>query len=479
MTPRKLTTPCSGTTERTRQRGFSLVEIALVLVIAAIALGAGISILGAKVEQARIDSSRERSELIRLALVNFVAQNFRLPCPAAPGIVRGTAGYNVERVAGAAGAQTCTAGNGLTNNIGAAAPAGVSRGVIPCLTLGLTEEVCLDAWGSRFTYFVQNSAVRLTANTVSGMRGSMAVHTFAPATPAVAPAFIAGLGPPGNQVNACSAIAGDNACNLAAVAMVISHGANRAGGFVPTSAAVLPAAGGVSAYELENSNNDIRFIQNDYIEEGENSFDDILLALVPRDIISGLSQSNVLRLPNVAMADRFAQIRLAILTQMRNAAPAAIAPQGTVGDRGFRLAPGTAGVPVAQNFPAAIAQTQFCPVPILNDTLLLPTAVNVQPLSAASGLRTDIWGNAIRYKLFATNGVSSGGACPGTGPTAHQCAPVPNNTVRSGLCQTAFVLVSYGPNNVPNTGAAATDDDLFLAVTNQEVATFLTSSGGW
>lgn len=477
---------CAKSGGKIRQLGFSLVEIALVLVIAGIALSAGLAVLGSKIEQARIDSTRDRSEAIRQALVAFVAQNSRLPCPAAPGILVGTAGYNVERVGGAAGAQTCTAGNGLTNNIVAAAPAGVSRGVIPCLTLGLTEEACTDGWGSRFTYFVQNSAVRLTANNVSGMRGSMTVHTFVPTIPPTAPAVLTGLMPTGNQINACSATAGDNACNLAAVAMVISHGANRAGGFVPTSAAALPAAGDVSAYELENSDDDIRFIQNAYIEEGLNTFDDMLVALVPRDIVSTLSQSNVMRLPNVAMAERFAQIRTAILTQMLNPAPLAIAPQGTVGDRGFRLAPGTVGAALPQNFPAAIAQTQYCPTPV-NNTLLLPLATDVQPLSAASGLRTDIWGNAIRYKVFATNGVAKAATstpnCVGAIPTptvsAHICAPFPDTTTRSGRCQTAFVLVSYGPNGAANTGVAATDDDLFLAVTNQEVTTFVTNNGGW
>jgi type II secretory pathway pseudopilin PulG len=469
-----------------RQVGFSLVEIAFVLVIAGLALGAGLSVLGSRLAQGRIDTTRDRSEAIRQALVAFVAQNARLPCPAAPGIVEGVAGYNVERVAGVAGAQTCTAGAGLTNTIAGAAPLGVSRGTVPCTTLGLTNEACLDAWGSRFTYFVQNAAVRLTPNTVSGMRGSMTVHTVVAPGAAVTNA---GLAPTGNQINACSAIAGDNACNLAAVAMVISHGANRGGGFVPTSAVVMPAVGGVSAYETENSDNNIQFMQNAYIEDGANSFDDIVVALVPRDIVSTLSQLNVMRLPNVAMAERFAQIRVALLSEMLNpvrpfpAQPLPVQTGGGAGDRGLSLAVGTPAAPLTplqpQVFPAA-AQTANCPAAaLLNNTLLLPTVANVPALSVASGLRNDIWGNPIRYKLFATNGVSNAGACAVGTPTAHTCAPVPNDTIRSGQCQTPFVLVSYGPNGVANTGIAATDDDLFLVVTNQEVTTFVLGSGGW
>lgn len=457
-----------------RQRGFSLIEIALVLVIAGLALGTGLSLLVARTEQARIDSTKDRAEAVRNALVAFVSQNSRLPCPAAPGLIRGAAGYNVERVAGIPGAQTCITGTGLTNNINGLAPLGVSRGTVPCMTLGIPDEVCADAWGSRFTYFVQNSAVRLTINTVSGMQGSMTIHSV---TPPTAPVPATGLAPTGNQINACSVTAGDNACNLAAVAMVISHGANRGGGFVPTSAIAHPA-GGVSAYELENSDNDIRFIQNDYVRDGANVFDDVVVALVPRDIIFTLSQTNVLKLPTVVMNERFAQIKFAILNQMFNPTPAATAPQGTSPDRGLRLVPGSAGL-VAQTFPASIVTT-YCPGPVINNTLQLPAVANVQALSAASGLRTDVWGNFIRYKLFATNGVAKSGTCigPAATPTAHRCAPAPDATIRSGTCTTPFVLVSYGPNGVANTGIA-TDDDIFYPVTNSDITDFVPKSGSW
>jgi prepilin-type N-terminal cleavage/methylation domain-containing protein len=467
------------TLAKARQRGFSLIEIALVLVIVGLALGAGLSILSAKTAQARIDATKTRAEAVHQALVAFVSQNYRLPCPAAPGIVQGAAGYNVERVTGAPGAQVCTNGTGLVNNIGGATPAGVSRGTVPCVTLGLAEEACLDAWAVRFTYFVQNSATRLTVNTVSGMGsstgGSMTVHKI---TPPAAATPTPGLAPTGNQINACSTTAGDNSCNLAAVAMVISHGANRGGGFVPTSAAALPTAGVVSAYELENTNNNVQFIQNDYVESGANSFDDVVVPIAPRDVITSLSQTGAVKQPNVFMNERFVQIKIAILNQMFNPAPIAISPQGVTPDRGLRLAPGSVGPALVQVFPPSVAQTQYCPAPVLN-TLQLPLATDVQALSIASGLRTDVWGNPVRYKLFATNGVSKPGTCIAVGtPTAHLCAPPPNPTIRSGQCQTAFVLVSYGPNGIANTGVA-TDDDIFYAVTNQEVTDFVQKSGGW
>lgn len=458
-----------------RQRGFSLVEIALVLVIVGLALGAGITVLNLKLAQAKIDNTKVKTEAVRVALINFVGQNFRMPCPADPLAVRGAANYNVERRnAVPIGGETCIASAALINNIGGTALTGVSRGVVPCTTLGFPEDACVDGWGVRLTYFVQNNAIRLTRDTVSGMRGSMTVHTV---VPPAAVTTTAGLAPTGNQINACSTTPNDNSCNLAAVAMIISHGANRGGGFVPTSGVVLPQVVGtnISAYEAENTNNNIQFIQNDFVETLPNSFDDILVAVVPRDIVSTLNQTGIVKQPNVFMNERFAQIKIAILNQIFSPSP--LPSQGTTPDRGFRFALGSVPVALAQVFPASI-NTANCPN-VIQDTLQLPLVADVQALTVASGLRIDAWGNPIRYKLFATNGVSKPGICVAVGPpNAHVCAPVPNPTKRSGECQTAFVLVSYGPNGVANTGVAG-DDDIFYPVSHQDASDIVLKSGGW
>jgi prepilin-type N-terminal cleavage/methylation domain-containing protein len=274
------------------QRGFTLVEIAVVLIIAGLALGTGLAILGARLEQAKVDNTRVRAEAIRQALVNFASRNYRLPCPAAPGILQGTANYGVERETVAAGVRTCTVVSGLVNNIGGAAPAGVSRGTVPCMTLGIPEDACVDGWDTRFTYFVANSAVQLNQINISSMQGTMTVHQI---TPPAGAATTLGLAPTGNQINACSATAGDNSCNALAVAVVISHGANRAGGFTPGGAVAIPTAGVASAYEIENTDADVAFIQNDYVREGVSSFDDLVIGIAPRELLVSLSQIGVVR----------------------------------------------------------------------------------------------------------------------------------------------------------------------------------------
>ncbi|MGC1174209.1 prepilin-type N-terminal cleavage/methylation domain-containing protein [Polaromonas sp.] len=428
----------NSTPAKERQRGFSLIEIALVLVIAGIALGAGLSLLGAKTAQAKIDSTKTRTEAVRQALVAFVSQNYRLPCPAAPGLVRGAAGYNTEQRSGVAGAEVCTAASGLANNIGGAAPAGVSRGTVPCASLGLADEACTDAWGNRFTYFVRNSAIRLTVNTVSGMGGSMTVHKIIPPAAVV---LTNGAAPTGNQINACSTTAGDNSCNLAAVAVVISHGANRGGGFVPESAAAFPTAG-VSAYEVANTDNNIQFLQNDYVESGANSFDDIVLAIAPRDVISSLSQNNVLKDPKVLMAEQFETLKLAILQNIYTSM------SGTTPNRQITL-PTESGAAAPYVFPPTVDFTG-CTAPVT--TLLLPTTV-----PALTGLTNDLWGNAIRYRRASTGAFGAANACT-----------------------TPFVFVSYGPDG--QTGGAGNIfglDDIVFPVTQAVINSAIVKFGGW
>jgi prepilin-type N-terminal cleavage/methylation domain-containing protein len=421
------------------QRGFTLVEIAVVLIIAALALGTGLAILGARLEQAKVDNTRVRAEAIRQALVNFASRNYRLPCPAAPGILQGTANYGVERETVAAGVRTCTVVSGLVNNIGGAAPAGVSRGTVPCMTLGIPEDACVDGWDTRFTYFVANSAVQLNQNSISSMQGTMTVHTI---TPPAGAATTLGLAPTGNQINACSATAGDNSCNALAVAVVISHGANRAGGFTPGGAVAIPTAGVASAYELENTDNDLAFIQNDYVKEGVSSFDDLVVGVAPRELLVSLSQIGVVRNPQVVMNEQFEAIQLAILRS-------AYASKGTA--TGITL-PNETSLAVAYTYPAAVTFTGCATTPI--DTQLLPTTGTI---GALTGLQNDIWGTPIRYKR-ANNG-AFGASTP---------------------CATPFVLVSYGPDR--QTGGAGNVlglDDIVFPVLQGTINRIMGNLGGW
>lgn len=115
-------------------RGFTLVELLMVLLVAAI-LAAGLSMpLAAQVQLRRYEETRRVLEEAREALLGFAASNGRLPCPASAAS-RGEESF-------AAGGD---AANGRCSN--------AYDGFLPAAALGLgpldDEGFLRDAWGTR------------------------------------------------------------------------------------------------------------------------------------------------------------------------------------------------------------------------------------------------------------------------------------------------------------------------------------------
>ena len=132
---------------RTRQhhsptRGFTLAELAVVLVIVALLFASAFVPLSTQLEVRNTADTRKQLEDLKEALIGFALSQGRLPCPADPAIATGAANAGIERAA-------CN-GNTLT-------------GVVPWATLGLREA---DAWGRRYTYRVTaDFADAIAANT--------------------------------------------------------------------------------------------------------------------------------------------------------------------------------------------------------------------------------------------------------------------------------------------------------------------------
>lgn len=203
-------------------RGFTLVEIAVVLMIVALLLGMLVVPLGTQVDQQRIGDTQKHAKTISEAILGFAVANGRLPCPAT------------------ATTASTTAGAGLENKTGAAC--NLTEGVVPWATLGVQET---DAWGQRYTYrvtttFADDPTAGLQATLQLTDNGSITV-TSGGATPITI------------------------AANVAAV--VVSHGKNGLGGYKSDGTQVAGAAGD----ELQNANNDATFVSKlpDY------AFDDL------------------------------------------------------------------------------------------------------------------------------------------------------------------------------------------------------------
>lgn len=119
-----------------RQRGFSLLELAIVLLIVGLLLGGLIMPLGSRMDQQRLDTTKQQLEQIRAALVGYALANDALPCPATP----------------ASGGQAAATATGCTRQ----------HGFVPAATLGLPgsrneDQLLVDAWGNPIRYSVSNS----------------------------------------------------------------------------------------------------------------------------------------------------------------------------------------------------------------------------------------------------------------------------------------------------------------------------------
>src|ERR1700687_4113831 len=68
-----------------RKRGFTLVEVAISLVLLSLATVGVFSVLKQQIEQHRIADTNATLQKARDALLAYVTANGRLPCPAQPG----------------------------------------------------------------------------------------------------------------------------------------------------------------------------------------------------------------------------------------------------------------------------------------------------------------------------------------------------------------------------------------------------------
>lgn len=130
-----------------RQRGFTLIEMALVVAILGLMVGGGIIAIGPILLQARTNQTNAAMDQIEAALVAFAIRNNRLPCPA-DGSYTTTANaaqYGIEQAPTAASGPCIVAA--LTNS------------VVPWRTLGLDETYSVDGWGNRISYFPANSMI--------------------------------------------------------------------------------------------------------------------------------------------------------------------------------------------------------------------------------------------------------------------------------------------------------------------------------
>ncbi len=227
--------------------GFTLLEMAVVLMIVGLLLGGLLPLLSGQMEQQRRNETRKLMDEVRDSLLGYAMSNGRLPSPACGTISTGSSNAGIELIP--ASAALCTTG-------------ATDIAVLPWATLGVTET---DAWGRRFTYRVTD--------------------IFASA---VAPGTLASfqLNSPGNMTIKESTTGNNVATNIPVI--VLSHGMNGCGAYLPTGGRMkddsitTPPPYCTDNDQQENANGNATFVS----KIPTPTFDDLVVWLSPNTLVN-------------------------------------------------------------------------------------------------------------------------------------------------------------------------------------------------
>jgi len=249
---------------RSRQQGFTLVELAIVLVIVGVLMGGFIGSLASRIENTRKSDTADELRDIKQAMMAYAFVNGYLPCPDCD-------------VAGGGG--TCVAadvGDGVADFVvGGACKEAEEAGSVPWVTLGLGRS---DAWGTRYRYAVQDAYANSGASFVlTSAAGNKDIQE------------------PDFDANATGSVSKTLANNV--VAIVLSQGKNGYGGISETNVArdAVPVA---NIDETENVNDDNSYYLRSETETGANiaggEFDDIIIWISEYELKAKMVEAGVL-----------------------------------------------------------------------------------------------------------------------------------------------------------------------------------------
>jgi prepilin-type N-terminal cleavage/methylation domain-containing protein len=258
----------------TKEQGFTLAELAVVLVVIGLLLGGLMVPLAAQTDiRYRSDTEKTLAD-IREALIGFAIVNGRLPCPATATIASGDTNAGVELTIGSGATLACSS----------------PSGVLPWATLGVSES---DGWGRRFSYYVDSTFSRgVDSNQVNALPPKIWTTGTAP-YPCVYTATNYSVAPANSAFALCSygsiiiltaSSGGTTLANGIPVA-VVSHGKNGLGAWTTEGTQI--AVSTAVADEKENADSDTSFVSN-------SSIDDQLVWLAPSLLMNRMISSGKL-----------------------------------------------------------------------------------------------------------------------------------------------------------------------------------------
>ncbi len=257
------------------QRGYSLVELAIVVLIVSIMLSMGLAAFNTQITNAALSTTAKRQTALKDALAGYLVRNNRLPCPDTDND----------------GQENRTTPNDVTTACSS------KFGTIPYVTLALSRSEALDPWENLFSYAVSNTMPRnnwtITANFLPGNGGDFTVNDRQTTNP-FATTLIA------NNV----------------VAVIISHGINGDGAYTTKGTRnILPVAG-TNDDELTNTTVSATYIKRPFSNVALGTFgtfDDIVLAISAEDLLAQAKREGSMLSPEAQTQKSLSDARSAII----------------------------------------------------------------------------------------------------------------------------------------------------------------------
>jgi prepilin-type N-terminal cleavage/methylation domain-containing protein len=400
-----------------RARGFSLVELSIVVLVIGIVLTMGIGAWTANLENQAHAVTAQRQAAIKEALTSYLRRNMHLPCPDT----------------------NFTAPDGIENRTGTPPPqppCTAAFGVVPYMTLGLSRDAARDGWGNFFSYHVSNTNVTAAANLSWNANTDWTRSAwFRPGNTGLITV---------NDRNGATV----TPIATSVVAVVVSHGRNGFGAYtVGGTRNTLPTAG---TDEESNTNANTTYYRRELTTSDAASggaFDDHVLILGANDLLEPLFRDGSLRAPAAVANEALQRFKMAVIGHAM----------------GFNAGWGgascsSASTPRCRRIVAADTNDGFANSELDDGSL----PFNDLGIPAAEAL--DPWGMRYRYKPnylviapYSTYGISS------SVPSA--------NTV-------AMQIYSMGPNRTDDGGAGPspacpTCDDVQLSVSVGEIRGYM------
>lgn len=138
------------TDEGNAKRGFTLIELSVVLIIVGLLAAIGVAASKSIIDTARQSATQNRMDAIERSLFAFWKKNGRMPCPASLVLAASHANYGIE----ATSSSTCTGGAIAANYTSATNLYKAVEGGVPVVTLGLPKDYVYDGWGKKIAYAV-------------------------------------------------------------------------------------------------------------------------------------------------------------------------------------------------------------------------------------------------------------------------------------------------------------------------------------